>query len=333
MSLLRNLDILEVGAGGGYNATATSAFGLRSMTLIDGSRAGFALLTQRAEEGAFNVKKLRILHEDFTEYAVDNVFDVCICEGTIPGQGNPKAFLKKLSTNVRRGGFLIITCTTPSSILSEIFRRTLYSVIVSTCGSRATQICRSLFAQHLKSLSVRTRSVEDWIQDSIVHPWEHGKYVFSVSEAIAHLGANFEFVHAIPSLTSELGWYKQYSGARERNRTVSTIWEESDNTLLDRRVVAASNVTAEYRRSCRNLLSLHDEIRDVYSDKKIIEFCAEAKKFSRLLGPEFAVTKRAISEFDALVKSILLKGTIPVSQGFGRWWGRAQIYVSFRRVA
>lgn len=330
---LRNSDVLEVGAGGGYNAVATARYGLDSMTLVDGSRAGFALLEKRSVERAFNARRLKLIHEDFTQLRLDKEFDVCICEGTIPGQNEPQRFVRKVASNVRLGGYLIITCTTPSSVLSEIFRRVLYPAILHVHEEKSLRICESLFLRHLRTLSVKTRSVKDWVQDSIVHPWERGRYVYGVSDAVKHLGNTFEFVHALPSISRELGWYKGYVGPRKRNEAVRKEWERYDIDLLDRRVLAVTPVGSAYKHYCLELLALHDDVRTTYTTKRLQQFSVTATRFGNSLGAEFSVTKRAISEFNALLNAILRKGRFPVASTFAGWWGRAQIYASFRKVA
>ena len=332
LKCLKGADVLEVGAGGGYNATIFSSQAPERLVLIDGSDVGFAELINKLAEGLFDERHTQILKTDFLTWQSEEMFDFIFCEGTIPGQKDPISFTKKLLSNLRSNGIAVVTCTTLSSITSEILRRVMWPYFQQSYGEESEARAISYFSTHLQSLEVSTRSATDWFYDSIQNPWEYGKYIFDVSELLSNIGPKFEFVSALPNISTDLVWYKGYSGSENTNRRIASEWHLNDYNLLDSRVKYARVEMGEtYYDSLRTLMDLHDKIRggDLH---RYAELISSVYNLRDSLPVQFEPTKRALLEFTEDLDQIRKGGQLTPRLEFSSWWGRAQVYISLRRL-
>ena len=88
------------------------------------------------------------------DFDTEERFDVVLCEGVIPLQLNPKAFLRHVAGFAAPGGVVVITCMDTVSQLSEIMRRVIGTLLVHPDApiSEKLDILRPVFEPHLNTL-------------------------------------------------------------------------------------------------------------------------------------------------------------------------------------
>jgi 2-polyprenyl-3-methyl-5-hydroxy-6-metoxy-1,4-benzoquinol methylase len=230
--LLGDRDILEFGPGSGHNALYTASLTPRSYTLVDGNPYGLTearkLFATHVPE--CNVRFVESLIEDYSGTLVDFV----ICEGTIPFQRDPGSLARRVASFVRPGGLVTLTTVDSVSYLAESLRRLACECIAapSMPPLERMAILRPLLAPHLGTLSAMSRPLEDWIWDNILQPMVPG--TFSIPEAIAALGEDFDFYGASPSFVTDWRWYKEITGAaRDFNARAADAYRRNIVNFLD----------------------------------------------------------------------------------------------------
>jgi hypothetical protein len=153
-------------------------------------------------------------------------------------QHDPAAFARKIGSHVRSGGVLVVTCTDSASYMGETLRRAIALRLAPTTlsvGERVDRL-RALFASHLATLSGVSRPVEDWIEDNSTHPLS-GSF-FSIGDAIAALGGDFDVYGGSPQFLTDWRWYKQLWGDHRRfNERGLDAYRRNVLNLLDYREI------------------------------------------------------------------------------------------------
>jgi SAM-dependent methyltransferase len=337
---LKDLDILEFGPGGGFNASATSSYKPSSYYFVDMSKAGIVQLNYFIKMQKILSEDIKIFESEFLEFTIDKLFDLVIAEGCIPGQHDPKGTLLKISNFVKNGGILITTTTSKSSTLSEILR-VLYAFLIRHCFESENlyiDFLESEFTSHLTTLGPNTRSIEDWVLDNIINPTHKNGYIFSILDVLNSL-ENFEIQSTFPSFQIDLSWYKNHT----------RIKDLKDNAL-DLQIVRLESLLFDYRISYNECIDLSlktcernsEVINVVYDEVFKILNCAnnnpnltklvfELENLRNELPSIYRLTVSSIGDFIEFLNSADKRNYKFTS--FKSWWGRGQQYISLRKVA
>ena len=336
---LKDLDILEFGPGGGFNATATSSYKPSSYYFVDGNKAGIQQLNYFIKIQRVLSEDIKIFESEFLEFTTDKLFDLVIAEGCVPGQNDPKSTLLKISSFVKNNGILITTTTTKSSTFSEILR-VLYAFLIKPYFESEDlyrDFLESEFSSHLTTLGPNTRSIEDWVLDNIINPTHKNGYIYSISDVLNTL-ENFEIQSTFPLFQFDLSWYKNHKTSKDLNSNV-----------LDLQLIRLESLLFDYRISYKEYFDIplktlernsevinraYDEVfkilnRDINTPnlKRLIfeleNLCTELPSIHRL-------TVSSISDFIDFLNSTDRKNYKFTS--FKSWWGRGQQYISLRKV-
>lgn len=331
--------VIEFGPGGGYNAVATSHYKPDRYVFVDASKASLAQLAALHAEGKFAASQVDIVESDILAYQDDKAYDCVICEGVIPAQGDPERILRKVASFAAPGGVVIITTTSAASFLSEICRRVLRVRIKQLAATFPDQVALSarIFRPHLASLGTSTRPIDDWVIDCILHDFHRGKYVFTMLDAAAALGGDFDFYQSSPRFLIDGLWYKKADPAGPgANTLLQAQYGLLAAGLLDYRVpietalrtrAAIDHIEPLSREAC----GLHDAILDANDYAGLDDFLRVLLELAKSLPEDYAATRASILDYvDGLPRYIEAPESVAF-ESFRQWWGRGQQYVSFLR--
>lgn len=213
--LVAGRSVIEFGPGSGHNALYTHSLEPQRMVLVDGNPVGVAEMRRLFEEHFPASRQPAIVESLWEDFDSEELFDIVVCEGAIPGQLDPPATARRLARFVRPGGIFMLTCIDPASLLAESCRRLIGDRLSAGMTVRdRLDALRPFFAPHLATLAGASRQVDDWLLDMFTHPWT-GR-LFSVADAIDALDGDFDIYGASPQFFSDWRWYKQVVGSERR---------------------------------------------------------------------------------------------------------------------
>jgi len=332
--------ILELGPGGGFNASAVTHYKPRSYVFVDAAKISIQELKRKKTAGLFGDVEIDIIESNIFDYADKRVFDLVIIEGVIPGQTKPDEILRHAATFVAPNSFLVTTTTTAASLMSEVCRRLFRPFILDQGKTFDEQIviAEKIFDPHLKSLKTRTRPTRDWVLDVILHEWENGaKVVFSLLDSCRALGPNFEFYNSSPKFLIDDRFYKKINRpSGVPSESLSQQFSHLSLAFLDYRVslldVLKSGHELDVEDLCMTLFNIQVDIVESNSYNKLEEFMSYLKKLKKLLPDVSNPTVVAIDEFLTKFPDIIKREILLDLPEFSSWWGRGAQYCSFTRL-
>jgi 2-polyprenyl-3-methyl-5-hydroxy-6-metoxy-1,4-benzoquinol methylase len=343
LALTRNLNVIEFGPGGGYNAVATSHFGPSNYVFVDATTASISELKRKKAAGLFKARNTTIAESDIFDYRDTARYNLVICEGVIPGQNDPRRMIKHVGSFCDAGGVFITTTSSASSLLSEICRRVLRPSIIAQNRTfqEQTKIGANLFRSHLMNLATSTRPAEDWVQDVILHDWHKGEYFFSMIDAMTALEGEFEFYSSSPRFLSDDRWYKQVNpGSLSSNDLLKQQYPLINALFLDFRIplrtilqIKDTERLSSVETLSKTACAIHNKIVDENSYNRLEEFVATLIDLTKTLPEEFEPTKISLLDFIKGIRNFSADDSKSDFGDFGKWWGRGQQYVSFIKTA
>ncbi len=343
LARIKNLNVIEFGPGGGYNAVATSRFGPDRYVFVDATAASIAELRKKEAAGRFQARNVEIVESNIFDYRDERGYDLVICEGVIPGQNDPRRMIRHVASFCEPGGLFFTTTTSAASILSEICRRVLRPTIMTPDRTFAeqTRIGADVFRSHLQNLATSTRPVEDWVQDSILHDWQDGKYVFTMIDAITALEDEFEFYSSSPRFLFDDRWYKQVKpGSLSATDLLKQQYPVISAYFLDFRIplrtvlqIRDTARLAAIEDLSKSACAVHDDIVNENSYNRLEDFLAVLTELTKTLPDEFAITKDALLNFSGASRSYAAGEPKADFRSFEKWWGRGQQYLGLVRTA
>lgn len=337
LARIKNLNVIEFGPGGGYNAVATSKFGPERYVFVDATAASIAELHKKQAAGHFRTRNVEIIESDIFDYRDTRRYDLVICEGVIPGQTDPRGMIRHVGSFCEPGGVLFVTTTSASSLLSEICRRVLRPSIMvpGRTFAEQTRIGADVFRSHLKNLATSTRPAEDWVQDSILHNWQHGEFVFTMNDAVTALGDAFEFYSSSPRFLFDDRWYKQVKpGSPSTSELLKQQYPLISAFFLDFRIPLRTvyQITDTDRLDAVESLSksafgIHNIIMNTNSYDRLDDFIAVLTELTKVLPDEFEITRMAVRDFSEASRKYATGDMKVDFRSFEKWWGRGQQYL------
>lgn len=340
LSNLTGRRVIEMGPGGGFNATAIIRRRPKLYVMVDASRASLAELERKQSLGVFGNVNVEIIDSNIFDFHDPRDFELVIVEGVIPGQTRPKEMLRHVSSFVTPGGNIVCTSTSASSWLSEVCRRVFRPYIQGLARSfeEQVEVAASIFGPHLATLGVRTRPAKDWVLDTIFHDFERGaQVIFTASDTYDALGREFDFVGSSPKFLIDDRFYKQLSRS---SRTSGDLLVEQlpriSPGLLDYRVnlheAMQESVSSDLEAICEDLFHVQEEIVRDGSYAHYGEFARRLSEVDLMLPPCSWRTSLAIKDFLTGFERALNGDSALGLSEFSSWWGRGQQYLNFVRI-
>ena len=330
--LLKNASIAEFGPGSGHNAIFWASCNPARYILVDATPASLdgtkAQLAKYYPDANYEIIASDILH-----FQTEERFDLVVCEGVIPTQVNPAAFLQHIASFAAPGGVVIMTCMDPISILPEILRR--YTATQLTRGIQSfdqkLKLLVEFFGPDLNSLEGMSRRHEDWVIDQILHIWTGP--LFSMPEAIAALKSEFEVHGSSPRFFDDWRWYKDIHGAGFAfNESGEESYFANAHNFIDYRYTSPGRDAAKNKALvtiCNNIYKKQFASERAEAAYPVMQLIEDLELVLSLLEGVHPKTLDAIREFMVCAEN----GKFDQLSEFRKLWGRGQPYLSFIRNA
>ncbi|MBU2453613.1 MAG: class I SAM-dependent methyltransferase, partial [Proteobacteria bacterium] len=336
--LVKGATVLEIGPGTGHNALYTNSLQPEKYTMVDGARKSVQSLKKLFNSHFSDISNCEIIESDIHHFKTDHLFDMVICEGTIPFQKEPQTFLKHISKFVAPSGLLIITCVDSVSYLSEILRRIISCLIFheQNCHEIRDRLSaiKPVFSSHLKTLKGMSRPVEDWIYDNILQPFI-GAYL-SVEDAVTSLEDTFDVYGSSPHFLLDWRWYKDIHGQdMSFNGMAKELYLKNVHNLLDYRFLfdpVEAEAGLRMIQLCNQIYTVSIELQNHGVKKQPLERLVDILQRLSLMTDTFSIqTSEAIIEVSSGVVEFIKKNKFPENNlnRFSSWFGRGQQYLSF----
>jgi len=342
------IKVMEIGAGTGDNAVATSYFmpGMQ-ISFIDGNQASYSAIEEKIKSNILpNTSSLECL--DFVSADLSGhykSYDLVICEGTIPGQLKPKEFAAKLFAMAGEQGRVCLTCADSFSLLPEMLRRLYRPRLMKYKYTEAVKRGVQIFETHLDALPKMSRAPEDWVVDQIIHPWMHENWEFSILDAIDVASAcGFDFLGSSPSFLTDWSWYKEVTETKNYwNRIASDAWKRKriysiskSLRISDKDIDNEAQLSLLMHELSRHVSRISTNDQHVYCESDYSSVGYILKEIRKVLlasslRDELEEVIQAISDFILAWPSICFGDVLVDTNSFKTWWGRGQQYVSFQR--
>lgn len=335
--LLKDKSVIEFGPGSGDNAIFTASLKPGCYVLVDANSASISELRKKLDEGHFGEVTPEICNSNVLDYQDGRQFEAVFCEGVIPNQENPSAFLKKISSFAVPGGVMCITTMSPFSCLAEVCRRVIRPFFPQEINC-AVEDAVKFFREDLLSLTGMSRFHEDWVLDNILHPWGKNLF-FSIPAAIETISDNFDFYGSSPSFLMDWRWYKSVNGPEfGTNEMAKNAYACNSLFLIDYRIDPAEITLPAHS----SWLSLEEDCSEAYEihmgiwldgdiDAIYTKFLPLMARISKKLDDLLPITARSLQDFMSGMHEIKIKGLQADFGSFRTWFGRGQQYVSFIR--
>jgi len=342
LHLLSGKTVIEFGPGGGYNARPILDTSPNRYDFVDAMDAHIAVLDKNIANGRALGVKIEIFESLFSTFEIERKYDLVIAEACIPGQDNPLEVLENISNCVGENGFLVITNTSKTSMLSEILRSVIGKWMSKQVSDEIEFIerCVVVFQGHLDILKTETRTTRDWVLDNIVHEWHVGKSDFSLPEAFQLLQElEFTYHGGSPSFYRDFLWYKNESkGSTREESEVVKQYKDIELIFLDYRVSIEEFLEHSNSYSREEILI---QISDVFDSAKmflksgdesqLLILLSKTRDLALHLSTNFKRTSRSLLEFSSFPEKLENPSNESFKE-FQGWWGHGQQYNSFQKL-
>ena len=313
------------------------------LVLVDGNPSSIRELNSRFSNDHYSKSgmgnNISIIENDVIQLKQIDLgyFDFVIAEGIINGQSSPPEFLRHVSTFVKPGGVLVITTVNSFGVLDQALRRTYLPAIKAQTSNftELVQKCSEVFSSHLSFLPT-TKTIEDWVQDAIIHPLP-SNYIYSSDEAVKLLDEHFIFLGSSPKWYYDFRWHKALTIENDTTNEFFVAQSAFMNLMsLDDRMKNPHDVWASVRdldlkgldEICREIWKLSSSIIELNTYDQLGGLTSQLIKFEQKTEGKFDFISDSISEY--------LHGIAKISQGefdfpmpnFARWWGRGLNYLA-----
>ncbi len=330
--LLKGRSILEFGPGSGHNALFTASLLPGRYVLVDGNPSSVES-TRRILKNAAEHVPIEIVHTDILTFQSEEKFDAVFCEGLIPTQLDPGNFLRHVATFIRPGGVLVITCVDSISVLSEVLRRYLgfYVADLKLPVLERLPLLVSFLKPHFMALPGMSRRHEDWVIDSILHPWSGP--LLSIPEAIETLHRTYTTLGTSPHLLTDWRWYKKITkeAVFDTEPALSSYWANVHSFIDHREVLPPRPPQKNVE-----LAALTDRIyANIFAAEKALDtyppsaLANDLEQVIATIDLPHALCTLALAELIDVLRSLQPGAPIPDLPLFCACWGRGQQYISF----
>ncbi len=327
--------VVEFGPGSGYNALYTTLLNPRRYLLVDGNPTGLQQSEKLLREHFPVFDGHEFVLSRIQDYLSDERFDLVICEGVIPHQKDPVAFVRHVASFVRPGGVLSATSADYVSVFAEVLRRVICDTIVRNDEPLADKVAKlvPIFRSHYATIPGASRPVEDWLIDSLLDTW--GNALFSFEDVVKALDPSFEIYGSSPKFIADWRWYKDLNSKTAAiNKTAIEQFRAMSLSLIDCRFVTpplSSDLTSKMAKSCEKaywaMIKLRNSVEKDFSE--VIAICDDVV---RAAGSTLPTIAKPVSEVSAYLRNHGAMDPKTCFDTFKAFYGRGQQYLSFVKL-
>lgn len=204
-------EILEIGAGSGYNVLPYFTHGnAKHVDIVEPNSTGFNDIKKLFKEFSISTDKYACINCMIEDYNVDKVYDIIIAEGFIQHLDNPQDILKRLEKFMHRDSIIIITCSDEIGLYVEKTKRLVAQYLIKDIEDFKEKIQKlvDIFSPQLSTLSGMSRLPEDWVKDQLLNPCVICKHLFTLKEAINFYKDRFDVLGSSQNIFTDYSWYK-----------------------------------------------------------------------------------------------------------------------------
>ena len=343
---LLKADVLEVGAGGGYNALALLLFGANVDIVEPNVRA-----CEDAEKLFMQFKipkhQYRIFNCLVEEYQNDKMYDFIGAEGFLPtleSQEVKENVVQTMKNLVKVNGNILTTSMCEIGYAFEDFRRILGLRLI--CGIKAMQeqieILACAFESHLKACKFASKPIKDWVVATILNPGLDA--TFSTLADITEMFCkenHCEVIGMSPNAIPNLSWYRNMD--YQYHRVIC------DEFLSKEHLFLSNDIKDSIREKSKNIC-LRERLKAMRAHIKIIKdsivngsnLCAGGGAFlpiveilELILQENDDIKGRfipSVQEVITLLKGEKISPQQVANMRFKEAWGQGQQYINFKRV-
>ena len=333
---VRGADIIEFGPGSGENADTITALSPRNYKFVDGSNAVLTKLKERIISTSSGTvgPQFTFSTSNILDYQDDTLYDLVICEGVLPMQMKPREMANHVLSFVRPGGVAVLTCMDPVSSFSEIARRYVASWVFGNL-EYSEELVRDVvdfFTPDFAYLPGMSRQPEDWVLDSIIHPWM-GEF-FTIQDALEVAKDGYALLGTSPRILQDWRWYKDLSALDENTTLTSAVssYRKNMHSLIDVRFVSESHLDDEDNTQLIYITSqIATRVRDHIIGAKSYEVTQFGGDIQKLLEVKGQLDPQTVQSLQALLDWSVTRDVSDLS-AFRSMWGRGQQYISLTRL-
>jgi SAM-dependent methyltransferase len=274
-------NVLEVGAGGGYNAIVTATFEPAYYQLIDANETGAKEITELFDKHNISCENIDIKNCFIEEYHTEKKFDIVICENMLSGIKNKYEVIQKLDTLIAKDGIFITNCSDEVSIFYDITRRLFANILSQRVDNKDFEykldIFEEAFKPHLETLDGFSKILRDWCADNLMDQAIYNVSL-SVGDIVNFLGDKYYFYQMTPTIIVDEQWYKEVAiSTRAYNERKASLYERTWHNVFHYKVTSCerdSDKNIQLRMYCRQYIDLIQESENNYtneSKKNILE--------------------------------------------------------------
>lgn len=334
---VKDKNILEIGAGGGFNSLVTASFIPKKYTIIEPNSTAIQHMNELFSTYQINMNIIDIQNKMFEDFEGSN-YDLIIAEGFLPAIDNKYDILKKIESMLNPGGILVITTADEVSLFFEIVRRFLANMILKDYShlSFESQMYKmvNVFGTHLDTLNGMTRLKYDWCCDNLRGNATYTHH-FSPKDALEFLKDGYFFYNMSPSILLDDTWFKDVAlNSVHFNEHKINNFEKIWHNLIHYQVFSQErsrerNLELKYLCTVFNTLARKSE-HEIFNDNLKNEFLNSIKSIKDNLEGVSDRISNALDELMWIVeKERFGENDIKNLQHLNSAFGRGQQYMSF----
>ncbi len=331
----RNAQILEVGAGGGYNTLAFFHWESGHVDLVEANPWGRKDMEKLFEQLQISKDKYDVFPCKIEEYQTKKKYDFIIAEGFVQNLYNQQEVIGKLQELIAKDGVIVITCTDAVCYYVELMKRLVGCVLTADMVEyqQKVEYLAEIFEPQLAQLKGVSRSAKEWVQDQILDTPNVNGMELSLWQAINYFSEDFDVLGCSPRMFTDYSWYKDiwYDDKKSykeqflqkrmslllANMPEVTVSIEESN-LLTQHFDYIKKMEVEYE-STFNMKCVNKIIEEMDSMRELVE---------KKLDENFM---RIFLEIREVLLCILEKKSVKMENypNFFSAFGRTQQYISF----
>lgn len=326
-------EVLEVGAGGGYNAVVLTQWNCH-LSIVEPNETA-----QREIIELFKKRNIKdyVLYKETVEQHDGKKYDIVIAEGFLPTIENWPEVLNKLKDLVKENGILVVTCQDEMGMFVERMKRLIGHIAVKNLVSYRDRVVKlsEIFKPQLKLLHGVSRPIEDWVQDQLLCEDFNFDNILDLKRAIQIVGEDWDILGcSSPNFFVDYSWYKDVSYDYKKSYCEQYDKKSYNLIMAGREEIDVLGIDVPMIRKSideiRRLEIIYENMKQK-TDGVIHKIIHELRNLLQMLKECDKEMAGFIKETIEILSSEIEKINIIDYPMFCKCFGRSQQYISFVR--